>query len=70
MRRERSERRTGVFTPCSDTGHSAHDGAAALRFFGVNWKRPGRPGAIRRKEAVIWIVTFIVYTLLMFRQGT
>ena len=42
----------------------------AILFFGVNWKHPGRPGAIRRKEAVIWIVTFIVYTLLMFRQGT
>ena len=25
-----SERRTGVFTPCSDAGHSAHDGAVAL----------------------------------------
>ena len=24
------ERRTGVFTPCSDAGHSAHDGAVAL----------------------------------------
>ena len=42
----------------------------SILFFGVNWKHPGRPGVIRRKEAVIWIVTFIVYTLLMFRQGT
>ena len=41
----------------------------SILFFGVNWKHPGRPGAIRRKEAMIWIVTFVVYTLLMFYQG-
>ena len=42
----------------------------SVMFFGMNWKHPKWPGAIQRKEAWIWIVTFIGYTLLMFYQET
>ena len=42
----------------------------SILFFGVNWKHPKRPGGIQRKEAWIWIVTFVGYTLLMFYQET
>ena len=42
----------------------------SILFFGINWKHPKWPGAIQRKEAWIWIVTFIAYTLLMFYQET
>ena len=41
-----------------------------ILFFGINWKHPKWPGAIQRKEAWIWIVTFVAYTLLMFYQET
>ena len=41
-----------------------------ILFFGINWKHPKWPGAIQRKEAWIWIVTFVGYTLLMFYQET
>ena len=42
----------------------------SILFFGINWKHPKWPGAIQRKEAWIWIVTFLGYTLLMFYQET
>ena len=42
----------------------------SILFFGINWKHPKRPGAIQRKEAWAWIVTFVAYTLLMFYQET
>ena len=42
----------------------------SILFFGINWKHPKWPGAIQRKEAWIWIVTFVGYTLLMFYQET
>ena len=42
----------------------------SILFFGINWKHPKWPGAIQRKEACIWIVTFVGYTLLMFYQET
>ena len=42
----------------------------SILFFGINWKHPKRPGAIQRKEAWAWIVTFAAYTLLMFYQET
>lgn len=42
----------------------------SILFFGINWKRPKWPGAIQRKEAWIWIATFVAYTLLMFYQET
>ena len=52
------------------------DGAAAVaKALGISpsssaWKHPKWPGAIQRKEAWIWIVTFVGYTLLMFYQET
>ena len=42
----------------------------SILFFGINWKHPKWPGAIQRKEAWMWIVTFVGYTLLMFYQET
>ena len=42
----------------------------SILFFGINWKHPKWPGAIQRKEAWVWIVTFVGYTLLMFYQET
>ena len=42
----------------------------SILFFGINWKHPKWPGAIQRKEAWAWIVTFVAYTLLMFYRET
>ena len=42
----------------------------SIMFFGLNWKHPKWPGAIQRKEATAWLVTFVAYTLLMFFQET
>ena len=42
----------------------------SILLFGINWKHPKWPGAIQRKKAWIWIVTFVAYTLLMFYQET
>ncbi len=42
----------------------------SIMFFGMNWKHPKWPGAIQRKEAIVWILTFIVYTIVMFYQET
>ena len=42
----------------------------SIMAFGVNWKHPKWPGAIRRKEAFVWLAVFVGYTLLMFYQET
>ena len=42
----------------------------SIMFFGMNWKHPKWPGAIQRKEAWAWLLTFVAYTLLMFYQET
>lgn len=42
----------------------------SIMLFGINWKHPKRPGVIRRKEAWVWILIFVAYTLLMFYQET
>ena len=42
----------------------------SIMFFGINWKHPKWPGAIQRKEAIVWILVFVGYTLLMFYQET
>lgn len=42
----------------------------SIMFFGINWKHPKWPGAIQRKEAIAWILTFVAYTVLMFYQET
>ena len=42
----------------------------SIMFFGINWKHLKWPGAVQRKEAIAWLVTFVIYTLLMFYQET
>ena len=42
----------------------------SILLFGINWKHPKWPGAVQRKEAIIWIAVFVGYTLLMFYQET
>ncbi len=42
----------------------------SIMFFGINWKHPKWPGAIQRKEATVWVLVFVAYTLLMFYQET
>ena len=42
----------------------------SILLFGVNWRHPKWPGAIRRKEAWVWIAVFVGYTALMFYQET
>ena len=42
----------------------------SITVFGVNWRHPKWPGAIRRREAWLWLAAFVVYTLLMFYQET
>ena len=42
----------------------------SIMAFGVNWRHPKWPGAIRRREAWVWIAVFVGYTLLMFYQET
>ena len=42
----------------------------SIMFFGINWKHPKWPGAIQRKEAMVWVLVFVAYTLLMFYQET
>ena len=42
----------------------------SIMFFGMNWKHPTWPGAVNRKEAAVWLVTFVGYTLLMIYQET
>jgi len=40
----------------------------SIMFFGMNWKHPKWPGAVQRKEALVWLLTFAAYTVLMFWQ--
>ena len=42
----------------------------SIMFFGISWKHPKWPGAIQRKEATVWVLVFVAYTLLMFYQET
>ena len=42
----------------------------SIMFFDINWKHPKWPGAIQRKEATVWVLVFVAYTLLMFYQET
>ena len=42
----------------------------SILVFGMNWRHPKWPGAIRRREAVIWLLVFVGYTVLMFFQET
>lgn len=40
----------------------------SITLFGINWKHPSWPGAVQKKEAWVWILIFIGYTVLMFFQ--
>ena len=42
----------------------------SITVFGLNWKHPKWPGAIRRPEAIVWLLVFVGYTVLMFLQET
>lgn len=42
----------------------------SIMFFGMNWRHPKWPGAINRKKAIVWLVVFVAYTILMFFQET
>ena len=42
----------------------------SITVFGANWRHLKWPGAIRRKEAVLWILVFVAYTVVMFLQET
>ena len=42
----------------------------SILFFGLNWRHPKEPGVISRKDAVVWILTFAIYTVVMFLQET
>lgn len=40
----------------------------SIMAFGLNWRHFRWPGVIRRREAAIWIVVFVLYTVCMFYQ--
>ena len=42
----------------------------SIMIFGANWRHVKWPGAIRRKEAIVWLSVFVAYTVLMFYQET
>jgi len=42
----------------------------SITLFGVNWRHPTWPGVIKRREAVVWLIVFVAYTILMFYQET
>ncbi len=42
----------------------------SLTLFGVNWRHPKWPGAIVRREAFVWLLVYVVYTIVMFLQET
>lgn len=38
--------------------------------FGINWRHPTQAGRITRWEGVLWILSFVAYSVLMFLQET
>jgi hypothetical protein len=42
----------------------------ALILFAVNWRDFRKEGRIARRAACVWIVSFVLYTILMFVQET
>lgn len=42
----------------------------SILFFGMNWRNPKSQGVIQRKKAGVWLLIFVVYTILMFWQET
>lgn len=42
----------------------------SIMVFGINYRAPKKSGLINRVEAVLWILAFVGYTVLMFLQET
>ena len=42
----------------------------SIAAFGLNWRSLRSPGRVSRVAAVIWLVVFVAYTVLMFYQET
>ena len=42
----------------------------SILVFGLNFRSPRDPGRIRRREAAVWLLVFVGYTVLMFLQET
>ena len=40
----------------------------SIMLFGVNWRSPREPGCVTRPKAVVWVLVFVAYTVLMFLQ--
>lgn len=40
----------------------------SILVFGVNWRHPSQPGRINRKEGLLWLLSFVVYTVVMLSQ--
>ena len=38
--------------------------------FGINWRHPTQAGRITRWDGVLWLLSFVVYTIVMFLQET
>lgn len=38
--------------------------------FGINWRHPTQAGRITRWEGVLWVLSFVAYSVLMFLQET
>ena len=42
----------------------------SILFFGVNRRHLRWPGVIKRRHAVVWLVIFVIYTVVMFLEET
>ena len=42
----------------------------SILLFGLNCRNPREPGRIRRREAAIWLLVFVGYSVVMFLQET
>ena len=42
--------------------------SVSITLFGVNWRSPRQPGVVTRPKALVWVVVFVAYTVLMFLQ--
>lgn len=42
----------------------------ALALMGINWTHPKRNGRIHRNEGMIWVISFLVYVVIMVMQET
>ena len=42
----------------------------SILIFGLNCRNPKEPGRIRRREAAVWLLVFVGYSVVMFLQET